>query len=176
MGNAIVNGMDDVTSRIAAWARRSRGERIERLTATGTELHALLVGVPAPTLARRPAPDAWSPTEVVCHLRDLEESFHDRLVLILTDEEPSFPTTNPGRWAIERQYRRQDALAAAKAFAGRRAETLALFEGLAAHAWTRAGRQVDSRGRRTVEDYLTVMAWHDENHLAQLTRALAGRV
>jgi hypothetical protein len=35
---------------------------------------------------------------------------------------------------------------------------------------------VDSRGRRTVEDFLTVMAWHDENHLAQLVRAVAGRV
>jgi hypothetical protein len=34
---------------------------------------------------------------------------------------------------------------------------------------------VDSRGRRTVDDFLTVMAWHDENHLAQLARALTGR-
>ena len=42
-------------------------------------------------------------------------------------------------------------------------------------AWERAGHQVDSRGRRTIDDFLTVMAWHDENHLAQLARALAGR-
>ena len=57
----------------------------------------------------------------------------------------------------------------------RRAETLALLEGLPAGAWERAGHQVDSRGRRTIDDMLTVMAWHDENHLAQLGRALAGR-
>jgi hypothetical protein len=34
---------------------------------------------------------------------------------------------------------------------------------------------VDSRGRRTIDDFVTVMAWHDENHLVQLERALAGR-
>jgi hypothetical protein len=40
--------------------------------------------------------------------------------------------------------------------------------------WVRAGHQMDSRGRRTIDDFLGVMAWHDENHLAQLARALRG--
>jgi hypothetical protein len=70
---------------------------------------------------------------------------------------------------------RNDAGAAARAFAARRGQTLALFAGLAEEAWARAGWQMDSRGRRTIEDFLTVMAWHDENHLAQLARALEGR-
>jgi hypothetical protein len=113
--------------------------------------------------------------EVVCHLRDLEESFFDRVTLMLAEDEPRFPTTHPGRWALERQYLRQDAVAAADVFAARRLETLDLFAGLAPEAWARAGHQMDSRGRRTVDDVLTVMAWHDENHLAQLARALAGR-
>ncbi len=34
---------------------------------------------------------------------------------------------------------------------------------------------MDSRGRRTIDDFLSVMAWHDENHLEQLRRALDGR-
>lgn len=167
--------MDDVSSRIAAWGRRPRAERLERLRSTSDELHAALRGADAQTLAQRPAPDAWAPVEVVCHLRDLEESFFERLTLILTDEEPRFPTTHPGRWAVERQYLRQDAVAAADAFILRRTETLSVFAALAPDAWSRSGYQVDSRGRRTVDDFLTVMAWHDENHLAQLTRALAGR-
>ena len=53
------------------------------------------------------------------------------------------------------------------------AETLQLLDELLPADWERAGYQVDSRGRRTVDDFLTVMAWHDENHLAQLARALA---
>lgn len=167
--------MADVNSRIAAWGRRSRAERLGRLASTSDELRALLTGADAQALRRRPAAEAWAPVEVVCHLRDLEESFFDRVMLTLSDDEPRFPTTHPGRWALERQYLRQDALTATEAFAGRRSETVELFGGLASHAWERAGYQVDSRGRRTVDDFLTVMAWHDENHLAQLTRALAGR-
>lgn len=167
--------MSDVTSEIAAWGRRSRAVRIERLSATRDELPALVRGVDAATLARRPSPDAWAAVEVVCHLRDLEESFHDRMALIVAADEPRFPATHPGRWAIERQYLRHDADAAAAAFGVRRTETLRLLEELPSAGWQRAGYQVDSRGRRTIDDFLTVMAWHDENHLAQLVRALAGR-
>src|SRR5919204_4036331 len=90
------------------WGRRPRAERLARLAATPSDLAARLAAAPAAALARRPAPDAWAPVEVVCHLRDLEESFHDRLALILAADEPRFPTTNPGRWAIERQYLRQE--------------------------------------------------------------------
>ena len=167
--------MDDVTSQIAAWGRRPRAVRLDRLSSTRGELVAMVRGVIGEMLARRPAPEAWAGVEVVCHLRDLEESFHDRLALILVADEPRFPTTHPGRWAIERQYLRHDALAAAESFAVRRTETLVLFEGLPSAAWERAGHQVDSRGRRTIDDFLSVMAWHDENHLAQLARALSGR-
>jgi hypothetical protein len=167
--------MDDVSSRITAWGQRARVERLARLAATPDELRAALRGADLQTLGRRPALDAWAPVEVVCHLRDLEESFLNRLLLIIADDAPRFPTTQPGRWAVERQYLGQDADAAATAFAARRAETLAFFDGLGSAAWERVGYQVDSRGGRTVDDFLTVMAWHDENHLAQLTRALSGR-
>jgi hypothetical protein len=167
--------MDDVTSQIAAWGRRPRAVRLDRLSSTRGELMAMVRGVNAETLARRPGPEAWAGVEVVCHLRDLEESFHDRLALLLVADEPRFPTTHPGRWAIERQYLRHDAPAAAEACAVRRTERLTLFERLPTDAWERAGYQVDSRGRRTLDDFLSVMAWHDENHLAQLARALSGR-
>jgi hypothetical protein len=170
----IVTAVDDVAARIAAWGARSRAERLDRLRATPGELSLALDAAEPGTLARRPAADAWAPVEVVCHLRDLEESFHERLARIVGEHEPRFPATNPARWAVERQYLRQDARRAGDAFALRRAGTLELFSSLAPPVWVRAGYQMDSRGRRTVDDFLTVMAWHDENHLAQLRRALAG--
>lgn len=165
----------DVRERIAEWGRRPRAARLERLAATAAELTGALATASAATLGRRPAPDAWAAVEIVCHLRDQEESFHDRLTLILAAEEPRFPAADPNRWAAERQYARHDAHDAARAFARRRGETLALLRGLAPEAWTRAGWQLDSRGRRTIDDFLTLIAWHDENHLAQLVRALAGQ-
>jgi hypothetical protein len=31
------------------------------------------------------------------------------------------------------------------------------------------------RGRMTIDDFVTLMAWHDDNHLDQLKRALDGK-
>jgi len=165
----------DVRDRIARWGRRSRVERLARLAATAAELPARVATAPAAALARRPVPDAWAPVEIVCHLRDLEESFYERLMLILTTDEPRFATTNPDRWAVERQYLRHDAHDAARAFARRRGQTLTLLRGTHDDAWTRGGWQLDSRGRRTVDDFLSLIAWHDENHIEQLARALEGQ-
>ena len=32
-----------------------------------------------------------------------------------------------------------------------------------------------TRGRMTIDDFVGMMAWHDDNHLDQLRRALEGR-
>ena len=32
-----------------------------------------------------------------------------------------------------------------------------------------------TRGRITIDDFVTLMAWHDDNNLDQLRRALEGR-
>jgi len=158
-----------------AYARLSREERLKRLGTLASDLAAAIDGVSAEQLARRPDATNWAAVEVLCHLRDLEESFLDRCRLIMVSEEPRFLTSNPNRWAEERQYLRQDAAAVLVALGKRRQETLAFFAGLAPGDWERAGHQMDSRGRRTIDDFLTVMAWHDANHLDQLRRALDGR-
>jgi hypothetical protein len=90
-------------------------------------------------------------------------------------DEPRFPTTNPNRWAAERQYLRNDSAQALAAFTRGRAMTLAFLRDLSDEQWERAGVQMDSRGRRTLDDFLAVMAWHDPNHLDQLCRALEDR-
>ena len=165
-----------MTGALETWRARPRAQRLARLEATPGELARALDDAPPALLARRPAPAAWAPVEVLCHLRDAEESFLDRCRQIAASPlEPRFPTTNPDRWAAERQYLRHDPRLALAAFARLRAETLALFRGLAEGGWARAGVQLDSRGRRTLDDFLAVMAWHDANHLDQLARALAGR-
>jgi DinB superfamily len=157
------------------WAGRPRAERLARLERTAAELVAGIGDAGPDRLAQRPAPASWAGVEVVCHLRDVEESFRARFEQILAMPDPVFPRSNPDRWAEERQYLRHDAQAAARAFGRRRAETLALLRGVAADGWARAGVHSDSRGRRTLDEFVTVMAWHDENHLDQLRRALEGR-
>lgn len=160
---------------LGAYASLSRAERLTRLGRCAGDLAAAIDGVSAERLARRPDGKNWAAVEVLCHLRDLEESFLDRCRLIMVSDEPRFLTTNPNRWAEERGYLRQEASAILAVFRKRREETLAFFAGLKEGDWDRAGHQMDSRGRRTIDDFLTVMTWHDANHLDQLRRAVEGR-
>lgn len=160
---------------IEEYAQRPRQERLARVARTAGELGAAVQGADAPALARRPDAKNWAPVEVLCHLRDNEEWFLERMKLVVAMHEPRFVATNPDRWASDRQYLTNDAAVALAAFTRRREETLAFLGALGPDDWSRAGVHADSRGRRTIDEFLSVMAWHDDNHLDQLRRALAGR-
>ena len=160
---------------IEEYAQRPREERMARVERTPAELVDAIVGASAAVLARRPAPTSWAATEVICHLRDNEEWFLERMKLVVAMDLPCFVATNPDRWAEERQYLTNDGALALGAFTRRRGETLDFLRKLPPDGWVRAGVHADSRGRRTIDEFLSVMAWHDDNHLDQLRRALAGR-
>ena len=162
-------------SSVEEYAAMSREARLARLARTAGELTKTIAGRDAALLARRPAPSAWAPVEILCHLRDSDEWFAVRCRLALAMEEPPFPRNNPDRWALERQYLRHDADAAIAAFRRWRDELRLLFAQLPAEAWGRGGVHLDGRGRRTLDEFLSVIAWHDDNHLDQLSRALDGR-
>jgi DinB superfamily len=157
------------------YARQPREQRILRLTRTADELAAATKGYADAILSRRPDAKNWAAKEVVCHLRDTEEAFGSRFDQILAMEvDPKLGGPNPDRWAEERQYLRNDAAEALAAFRKRRAETLETFGKLTAAQWDKGGLH-PVRGRITIDGFLTLMAWHDDNHLDQLRRALEGR-
>jgi hypothetical protein len=157
------------------YARQPREQRILRLTRTADELAAAIKGHADAILSRRPDAKNWAAKEVVCHLRDTEEAFGSRFDQILAMEvDPKLGGPNPDRWAEERQYLRNDAAEALAAFRKRRAETLETFGKLTAAQWDKGGLH-PVRGRITIDGFLTLMAWHDDNHLDQLRRALEGR-
>jgi hypothetical protein len=171
------------------------GEPLRRLSLTLDELAAAVCEHDDGALARRPDDRNWSATEIVCHLRDVEELFLTRFMTMLAMDEPKILAfsaapadlvawgiggavghpLDPDRWADDRQYRRNDPREALAAFAKRRGETLALLGRLGAAEWRRGGLH-PTRGRITIADYAVALADHDANHLAQLRRALAGRV
>jgi uncharacterized damage-inducible protein DinB len=155
-------------------AKQPREQRVARLARTADDLAAAVRGRSEDVLARRPDAKNWAAKEVVCHLRDTEELFMERFQLILSMDEPKLSGLNPDRWADERQYLRNDVSAALAAFRKRRDESLEFLRKLPPEAWRRAGVHA-TRGTLTLEDFVTLMAWHDDNHLDQLTRALEGK-
>jgi len=149
-------------------------EQLARMERTGDELAAAIAGTSPELLARRPDGRNWAATEVLCHLRDIEESFVARLQIVLAMDEPKLLPVEPDRWAVERQYLRNDPEEALTAFRKRREESLALLRGLKPAQWNRGGVHA-TRGRMTVSDFVGLMAWHDDNHLDQIRRALDGK-
>jgi len=149
-------------------------EQMARMERTAGDLAAAVKGVPDAMLSKRPDEKNWSAKEIVCHLRDTEEAFMARFQSIMVMDEPRFVAVEPDRVAIDRQYQRNDAPEALSTFKQRRAETLAFLRGLKPEQWERGGIH-PVRGRMTVTDFVGLMAWHDDNHLDQLKRALDGK-
>ncbi len=156
------------------YATQSIADRLKRLERTPDELAAAIRGQSDAALSHRPDVQNWAAKEVVCHLRDTEEAFMSRFEQIAAMDDVKLLAVDPARLAQDRQYLRNDAGAALAAFRKRREESLGYLRTLPAEGWKR-GAVHPQRGRMTVEDFVTLMAWHDDNHLDQLRRALEGR-
>lgn len=169
--------------------------RLARLAGTADELAGAIRDRSAAQLSRRPGAPNWSATEIICHLRDVEELFRIRFHTILAMDDPAILTFNaepallsawgingpvghpldPDRWAEERQYARSDPNQALTAFRRQRTETVLLLGSLTDAQWLRGGIHL-RLGRLTLGDWVASLAGHDDNHLDQLTRAIDGRV
>jgi uncharacterized damage-inducible protein DinB len=114
----------------------------------------------------------WTALEVLCHMRDYESIFFERLSLTVEEDLPPLPNPNPDELAAERRYNEQDLATVYDEWTAQRTKLLDYLENLDEAAW---GRQGDHprRGRMTAQDQLTLIAWHDVNHIEQMTRILA---
>jgi uncharacterized damage-inducible protein DinB len=156
------------------YAKQPAQQRLTRMERTADELAAAVRGQSAAALARRPDAKNWAATEIICHLRDIEEAFMTRFEMILATDGAKLIGVSPDRWAEERQYLRNDAAEALAAFRKRRDESLAFLRKLTPEQFERAGVHA-VRGPMKIDDFVTLMAWHDDNHLDQLKRALEGK-
>jgi len=157
------------------YAKQPFEARLARLTRMADELAAAIDDHTEAALSRRPDAKNWAAKEVICHLRDTEQVFFVRFHAIVENDEPKmyFDPGAADRFAEDLQYSRSDAAEALAAFRRRRGETLKFLGTLTPSQRQRAGM----RGERriTIDDFVSIMAGHDDNHLDQLKRALEGR-
>lgn len=76
------------------------------LRSNAAEWRRALTG--ADDLRRRPRPDVWSPLEYACHVRDVLRLSFERLELVLTQDEPTFPDRDQDAVAVAERYGEQD--------------------------------------------------------------------
>src|SRR5713101_4010920 len=157
-------------------AKQPLEQRLGRMSRTADDLAAAIRGQSGAALVRRPDGKNWAANEVICHLRDIEEVYFVRFHTMLSNGDPKLyaDPSAADRFAEDRQYLRNDAAQALAAFRRRRAESLALLHTLTPEQRQR-GCLHPTRGRLTIDAFVTMLAWHDDNHLDQLYRALDGK-
>ena len=115
--------------------------------------------------------DDWNVVFVVCHLRDLEAAYLQRVHMMLAEANPTFPANDQRAMAIERQYAEADLRTALAEYEALRREFIALLRSLSDEQWERRG-QHPFFGETTILTQAVNNAVHDLDHIEQISRAL----
>jgi DinB superfamily len=120
-----------------------------------------------------PAPERWSPLEILCHLRDEEqEDFGARLRVVLAGG-GEFAPIRPAEWVTERRYRAEDPLQVRAEFERRRQGTIELVRSLRPEQLAAVGKPANGGFELNGNDVLAAWVAHDLLHLRQLLGTLA---
>jgi uncharacterized damage-inducible protein DinB len=147
------------------------GRPLDTILASTTEqLSALIAAIGPEKSAARPAPDKWSPAEILCHLADSELVFGFRLRQTLAENAPTIQPFDQEKWA--ETYPAIGAEQALATFSALRRWNLMLIAGALPAAANRPVTHPE-RGQMTFQTIVETMAGHDLNHLAQLRKLAA---
>lgn len=141
------------------------------LDTLGNILHGVR---PAPARTLRDGADGWSVLEVVCHLRDFNDIFHERVRMMRDLDHPTLPAYDHEAMARERRYNAGDLPTAYAALVDSRRAIIATFKALTPEQWERGGIHPE-RGLFTLTDAALQVVAHDCDHTEQITRILLGR-
>lgn len=145
---------------------------LEEAAAYPEALARLLAGAPAEAL-RRPASDGgWGVVEILCHLRDWEAVFLDRVGRVLAEDRPDLPAYDDALWEIERDYRAQDPSEVLAEFDVLRGKLVDVLAGLDDDGWRRIGNHAIN-GPVDVAWLVSHLQEHGVEHLQQAREALA---
>ena len=165
-----------------AWLENTDPETIKVKLLTTPALLATLRSTPAAlaTLAsplseedwgRRPKPGEWTLTEILCHLRDLEQEVYlPRLQKILSEEDPFLAAEMTDHWVEERQYSTQDGRQALVDFVVTRKKTLVLLDNLGVE-WSRTARH-SIFGPTNLLESVSFITTHDRAHIQQIWKTV----
>ncbi len=141
---------------------------------TAKKLARLIKGATPAKLRKRPAPEQWSPAEILAHLADAEIVVSWRVRSILGAPGTPIQAFDQDAWFVAGHYAKRDARKSLEQFRVLRETNLALYKTLAPEQWKHHGMHAE-RGEESIERIVQMMAGHDINHLEQIERILARR-
>ena len=110
----------------------------------------------------RPSPRVWSALEYGAHVRDVFVLFRERLLLMLSEDAPTFANWDQDATAVAQQYAQQDPAKVAYDLAAAAGKLADAFDKLATDSWARTGHRSDG-ATFTIESFGTYLL-HDPIH------------
>lgn len=138
-------------------------------------IRQLIVGVSQEEAQIKPAPDAWSILEVICHLYDEErEDFRPRLDIMLHRPDEAFPPNETVENVTRRRYNERDLVEVFEGFAAERAKSLDWLRSLNNPNWD-APYTTPYRSMKAGDMFASWVA-HDSLHIRQLNELRWARI
>jgi len=139
---------------------------------TAKKLARLIKGTSPAKLRKRPAPEKWSPAEIIAHLADVEIAVSWRVRSILGAPGIPVQAFDQDAWVVAGHYGKRDARKSLEQFRVLRETNLKLYKMLSPEQWKHYGLHAE-RGEESIERIVQMLAGHDINHLEQVERLLA---
>ena len=143
---------------------------VEPLRALPDDLRDALAGIRDEEARFRAAPDQWCIKEIVGHLRDAAEVYHQRLYMMSTQTDPILRPYDQDAWVTEHDYLGRPLEQMLDELAEFRVRTVSLLTTLVNWNWARTGQHTD-RGRTSIKQLVEYVVEHEAQHLADV-RAL----
>lgn len=142
-------------------------EVLSELRAVSQELFAEIGELADPEASFSPMKGEWSAKEVICHLRDAEQIFHQRMLQMLEEDEPFLRGYNPEELATERDYPSSNWAETRTSFQEARKLNLELLTNLEPVQWFK-GAIHQERGHITIQDIAESLSDHSRIHIKQI--------
>ena len=147
--------------------RQERECLIQQYAEGPARLASATATVPTPALKWRPAPDAWSAHEIVCHCADAEAMVATRIRMLVAEGAPLIAGIDQDAWTQAFDYHALSLEPALGAVAATRAHTVEELRRFPEAAWLREGHHPE-RGRYSATEWLRMYASHLHDHAQQI--------
>jgi uncharacterized damage-inducible protein DinB len=145
-----------------------RRELISRIERTPDRLREAIAGLNAEQLDTPYRPGGWTVRQLVHHVPDSHLNAYVRFKLTLTEDEPAIKTYDEGRWAELPDSRSVPVEVSLALLENLHRRWVALLRALPAADFQKTLKHPE-RGPMTLDQLLSLYAWHGDHHVAHVT-------
>lgn len=148
-------------------SQETRQQELETFVQGTQQMQQLLSQYPAEIWNYKPTPDAWSITEVILHLTDLEANNYVRYRNVAIAPGSTVVGVDPDVWAAHLKYQKQNPQQALELFKLLRESNYNFLKSLPEDTWSNPFNHTE-RGPMVLEDLFKLQVNHVNTHIGQL--------